>query len=124
MKRFEDKLMEYGYRITKQRAELISFFSKKHRPISAQDLAKKMFSADRASVYRTLNILENLSLVTVDIINNEKLYCSSEKPYHYIVCKKCGYTETIKCDHHFSKHQNFKNVQHRLTLRGICYKCS
>jgi len=124
MNRFEEKLLKQGYRITKPRAELISFFSKKHHPISAQELSQKIKSVNRASVYRVLSIFEKLSLVTVDIVNNEKFYCSSEKPHHHIVCTECGHMETVKCNHYFEKHKNFNNIHHQLTLRGICNKCS
>jgi len=124
MKRFEEKLINSRYKITKPRAALISFFSKKHKPISAQSLAKKITSVDRASIYRALGIFEKLSLVTVDIVHNEKLYCSSEKPHHHIVCTECGRIEVVECNHHFNGYKNFKNIQHQLTLTGICNKCS
>lgn len=119
----KEKLISAGYRITKPRVELLSFFSGKHRPISAQNLSKKLESVDRASVYRALAIFEKLSLVNVDVVRGEKLYCSSEKPHHHIICKQCGYIEAIKCNHNYNKHKNFVNIEHHLTLSGICKNC-
>lgn len=122
MNNFREKLIENGYKITKAREALISFFTKKHKPISAQNLAKKMKSIDRASVYRTLNLFEKLSLLNIEIINKEKLYCFAEKPHHHIVCTKCGYIETIECRHNFHSN-NFTNIQHQMTVTGLCNKC-
>ena len=67
MEKIKEKLIERGYKITKVREVLMSFFSRKHKPISAQNLAKLIKTIDRASVYRTLNIFENLAWETDEI---------------------------------------------------------
>ncbi len=123
MEKIKEKLIERGYKVTKARQILISYFSKKHKPISAQNLARLIKTIDRASVYRTLNIFENLGLLNVEIINKEKLYCFAEKPHHHIICTKCGYIETIKCEHNY-KSKNFTKITHQLSLSGLCNKCS
>jgi Fe2+ or Zn2+ uptake regulation protein len=94
-----------------------------HSALSARDLAKKLKNIDQASVYRTLNLLEELHLVNVEMVDKEKLYCLAGEPHHHIICKLCGYMEKIKCDHQFGKFKNFTNVFHQLTLTGVCNKC-
>jgi len=86
-------------------------------------LHKKIKKGDLASVYRTLNLFEELQIVNVEIINKEKLYCLAGEPHHHIICRQCGYIEVVKCDHCFNNYKNFTDVYHQMTLTGICNKC-
>lgn len=118
------QLTQAGYKCTKPRQEVLQFLAKNHHAISAQDLHKQITKVDRASVYRALNLFEELGLVLVEYINNEKLYCLAGDPHHHIICKKCGYMEEIPCTHSLNNFNNFTNVQHQLTLTGVCSKCT
>lgn len=99
---------------------------KKHQGIiSAQKLAKKVRDIDRASVYRALNLFAELGAVNVEIIGKEKLYCLAGHPHHHIICRRCGYIEDFPCTNlEFKKFKNFIDIEHRLTLTGLCRKCS
>ena len=79
---------------------------------------------DKASVYRTLNLLEELGIVNIENFNNEKLYCLSADPHHHIICKKCGFSEEVPCTYEHYNFSNFSNVQHQMTLTGVCNKCN
>lgn len=123
MTKAEQKVTETGYKITSPRLAVIEYLSLHHSPISARDLHKIIKTANQASVYRALNLLEELQIVNVETVKKEKLYCLSDEPHHHIVCRECGYMETVKCDHHFSHYKNFNNVYHQLTLTGVCNNC-
>jgi Fur family peroxide stress response transcriptional regulator len=116
-------LVEAGYKMTTPRILVLEKLSVFHHPISARDLHKKIKVVNCASVYRTLNLFEELHLVNVEVIEKEKLYCLADKPHHHIICKKCGYIEKIKCRHSFNHFKNFSNIHHQLTLTGLCNKC-
>ncbi|MBU0546179.1 transcriptional repressor [Patescibacteria group bacterium] len=124
MKKTVAKLTQAGYKMTKARLAILNFLSTHHSPISARNLHKKNKTFDRASVYRTLNLFEDLHIVNVEVIEKEKLYCFAEKPHHHIICTKCGYTESVKCSHNLGNFKNFKDVYHQLTLTGTCKKCT
>lgn len=124
MTKAEQKIIKTGYKVTAPRSAVIKQLSSTHTPISARDLHRKIKTVDQASVYRALNLFEELQIVNVEIVNKEKLYCLADEPHHHIVCRKCGHMESIKCKHHFNKIKNFTNVYHRLTLTGVCHKCS
>lgn len=124
MENIKQKLVEAGYKLTTPRVAVLEGFAKLHNPISARALHKKIKRIDRASVYRTLNLFEELHLVNIEVIEKEKLYCLSTVPHHHIICKKCGYMEEIECDHNFGKFKNFNHVHHQLTLTGVCNKCT
>lgn len=120
----KQQLTKAGYKLTVPRIAALDGLSKLHNPISARSLHKKIGKIDRASVYRTLNLFEELHLVNVEVIKKEKIYCLASTPHHHIICKKCGYMEEIECNHNFGKFKNFNNVHHQLTLTGVCNKCA
>lgn len=123
MKKAQEQLIQAGYRLTKPRLGVLRCLAAHHGSLSAQALHDQINEFDRASVYRTLNLLEDLRIVNTEIINKEKVYCLAGEPHHHIICKKCGYMEKIKCDHAFGQFKNFKNVFHQLTLTGVCNRC-
>ncbi len=123
MEKLKQKLVEVGYKATKPRLAVLEFLTTNHTPISARDLHKKLKHFDRASVYRTLNLFEDLHLVNAEVVDKEKIYCSADKPHHHIICKKCGYMEKIECKHSFGHFKNFTSIYHQLTLTGVCNKC-
>jgi len=119
------RLTKLGYKLTEPRLKVLKSLEKEKTLISARKLHKKIKSVDRASVYRTLNLLENLHLVNVEILEKEKLYCLANHPHHHIICRKCGYAEEFDCDNNeFKKFNNFSNIHHQLTLTGVCNKCN
>lgn len=124
MTKAEQKISDLGYRMTKARLAVISHLSSVCSPISARNLHQKIKIVDRASVYRALNLFEELQIVNVETVNKEKLYCLADEPHHHIICRKCGHMESIKCDHHFFNLKNFSNIHHQLTLTGVCNQCN
>lgn len=119
------KLAKLEYKLTKPRLQVINSLEKEKKLISARNLHEKIKTIDRASVYRTLNLLEELHLVNVEIIEKEKLYCLANHPHHHIICRKCGYAEEFDCDNsEFKKFKNFSKIHHQLTLTGVCNNCN
>lgn len=124
MKNIQDILIKAGYKITAPRGLILAKLDKEHKPISARALHQKIKSINLASIYRTLNLFEELHIVNVELVNKEKLYCAASEPHHHIVCQKCGHMEEIACTHSFHNIKNFSNIHHQLTLSGLCNKCS
>jgi Fe2+ or Zn2+ uptake regulation protein len=124
MTKAEQKIIKTGYKMTAPRLAVIEHLSSTHSPISARDLHQKIKTVDQASVYRALNLFEELQIVNVEMVNKEKLYCLADEPHHHIICRKCGHMESIICEHHFNQLKNFTNIYHQLTLTGVCNKCN
>ncbi|MFA6426875.1 MAG: Fur family transcriptional regulator [Candidatus Magasanikbacteria bacterium] len=124
MKDFANILEHAGYKMTKPRSAILQFLSNHHTSLSAQDMHKNIKGVDQASVYRTLNVFEELHMVHVELFGKEKKYCLADEPHHHIICKKCGYMEKIKCTHSFKNVKHFKHVYHQLTLTGVCNQCN
>ena len=124
MKDILEQLKQHGYKLTKPREKVLEVLLQHYHAISAQDIHHKIKIVDKASVYRVLNLLEELGLVNIENVNNEKLYCLVTEPHHHVICKKCGYSEEVSCTYSFGDFKNFTNVQHQLTLTGVCKKCN
>lgn len=123
MEKLKNRLKQAGYKLTRPRLLILGCLANSHRPMSARGLFKKIKIFDQASVYRTLNLFEKLHLVNAELANKEKIYCLADKPHHHIVCRKCGYSERIKCHHSFGNFKNFKDLAHQFVVSGLCNKC-
>jgi len=122
---FKKTLTQAGYKLTGPRLAVLTYLEKQKKITSARDLSKKIKKYNQASVYRSLNLFEELLIVNTEIVEKEKLYCLAKHPHHHIICRQCGYSEEFPCnkDHILNQYKNFNNVQHQLTLTGICQKC-
>jgi Fur family transcriptional regulator, ferric uptake regulator len=121
----KQKIKQAGYKLTKPRLIVLDELSKTHQPLCAQDIHKKLNQKiDLASIYRTLNLFVSIGIVFKERLEEKDLYYLSEGQHHHIICRECGYSECISCDHIFKNIKNFTNISHNLTISGICKKCS
>ncbi len=83
------------------------------------------------TVYRTLNLLEENSLVTsLSFGINGKKFELSNKPHHdHLICQKCGKIiefhdpKIEQLQEKIAKIHDFKLTHHLMQLYGICKKC-
>jgi len=120
----EKLITSSGHRLTKPRRLVLGALEIIDHPISAQALHESLNKEiDLVSVYRTLNLLESLSVVHKERFKNEEMYYLSRKPHHHIFCRKCGAARSIPCDHLFLRVKGYKEIEHSLNITGICKKC-
>lgn len=124
MKEIKKKLKEAGYKLTRPRMAVLSVLKKSERPVTAKYIFGQVEKIDLVSVYRTLALLEELSLVNCEVLNGEKIYCLALHPHHHIVCRKCGKIESFECRHHFEDFKGFSDVKHQMLVSGICNNCN
>jgi Fe2+ or Zn2+ uptake regulation protein len=136
MKELLESLKSNGYKITEQRKSIIQVLtSYNNKFISVETLfneSKKIYSkTNMSTVYRNLEILENLNLIH-KILTKEgiSLYqlISTTTHHHHIICKRCGKTEVIDfCPissfEKLSKNKNFTLTDHKFELYGYCFNC-
>jgi len=120
-----DKILQNnGYKLTKPRLAIIKLFDQHIRPLSCRDIFLKLNKKyDLASIYRTLTLLKALDIVQEDRINKESYYFFSRKHHHHITCRKCGKIADVTCRNINIRVSNFKNIQHQLSITGICNNC-
>ena len=89
-------LRENGYRLTPQRMMVLEAIEASHDHISAEEIYSQIIakfpSVNISTVYRTLELLKRLGLVTeTDLGGGRVRYHPAEKGHHHhLVCQKCG----------------------------------
>lgn len=90
------KLNEQGYRLTPQRIMIVSAIENSSDHISAEEIyaqvAAKFPNVNISTVYRTLELLTRLGLVTETVLGGGRVrYHPVEKGHHHhLVCQECG----------------------------------
>ena len=91
-----DRLNELGYRLTPQRVMVLSAIENSDSHISAEEIyaqiKAKYPQVNISTVYRTLDLLKRLSLVTeTDLGEGRVRYHPEDKgKHHHLVCQECG----------------------------------
>ena len=91
-----DKLSKLGYRLTPQRIMIVSAIEDSHDHISAEEIysqvVAKFPNVNISTVYRTLELLQQLGLVTeTDLGGGRVRYHPTDKGHHHhLICQECG----------------------------------
>ncbi len=136
MKPLENRLVEtlraHGVRSTVARKAVFATLQDAPKPLTLQEIAEKTKSADRASVYRTLELFEKLRIVSIVLIGWKKrfeLAAPFKSHHHHIYCEYCSKVVSIdsssleKLIKTISEQKGFHLHQHTLELSGICKSC-
>jgi len=134
--RFKQTLKQESLRLTTQRLAILEdiLASEEHRECDDifLSLREKGIPVSRATIYRTLDILEKAGFVCkMDIGDGRFRYESKQTQSHHdhIICLECGKIvefvdhEIERRQKHISREHGFKLVQHRHQLFGICEDC-
>jgi Fur family ferric uptake transcriptional regulator len=90
------KLGEHGYRLTPQRLMILSAIEDSDDHISAEEIYGQIVAkypyVNISTVYRTLELLKGLGLVTeTDFGEGRVRYHPADKGHHHhLVCQECG----------------------------------
>jgi len=130
------KLIEQGYRLTPQRMMVFAAIEDSDDHISAEEIYAQVITkyshVNISTVYRTLELLKRLGLVTeTDLGGGRARYHPAGKGHHHhLVCQECGkiidldesvlssLRSTLLCEYQFSA-----DLRH-LAIFGRCAKCS
>jgi len=90
------KLVELGYRLTPQRMMVLSAIESSEDHISAEEIYTQVVAkypyVNISTVYRTLELLKRLGLVTeTDFGGGRVRYHPADRGHHHhLVCQQCG----------------------------------
>lgn len=131
-------LKNNGLKITPPRRAILQFFLDTPRYHSPEEvwqlLRKKLKTIGLPTVYRNLERLSSIGVLTKVMREDRQLYyslCLSEegKHHHHLVCLECGRIGLLE-DCHFEKQiklverkTQFKVKSHFLQVEGLCSKC-
>jgi Fur family transcriptional regulator, ferric uptake regulator len=128
-------LKEKGYRLTPQRLMVLETLHEAEGHISAPEIFARVQSkypyVNKSTVYRTLQLLKDLELVTETKLGEDTLYYhpAEKGHHHHLICEHCGKAveidenvfasleTTLRADYGFSA-----DLKH-LAIRGRCLTC-
>ena len=130
------KLSEQGYRLTPQRMMVLAAIEGSDDHISAEEIYAQVITkyphVNISTVYRTLELLKRLGLVTeTDLGGGRVRYHPADKGHHHhLVCQECG--KIIDLDESvlsslrstlLREYQFSADLRH-LAIFGRCAKCN
>lgn len=131
--RFKATLRRHGYSTTKARQAVFAALSGQEPQTIAQ-LIKACAGVDRASIYRTISLLEQLGIVQrLQIGWKYKLELSGDfmEHHHHLSCTGCGNVIALPEDaaieqrlYALAASQHFTPTDHQLEIRGLCKACA
>ncbi len=129
-----DKFQEQGYKITPQRREVFNILvNNKTHPKAEEiyaELEARMPDVSLATVYNTLNILEELGMIdAINIVGDDSVhYDPNTEPHDHLYCICCHRIVDIpkdRHDPHFSEEEllGFRIIKRHVTYYGYCPNC-
>jgi Fur family ferric uptake transcriptional regulator len=124
-----------GYRLTEPRRRLAALIAARGGHFTAGDLVADAragrLRVGRATVFRTLEVLEELGAVErLDLPTGEHAYVVCQRAHHHhIVCSSCGRTIQIEdaglrvVVGEIARRTGYRVDEHRLELFGMCPSC-
>jgi len=130
------KLSEQGYRLTPQRMMILSAIENSDDHISAEEIYAQVLAkyphVNISTVYRTLELLKQLGLVTeTDLGGGRVRYHPADKGHHHhLVCTECGaiidLDESLLASLESTLLREYKFIAdlRHLAIFGRCANCS
>jgi len=130
------KLGELGYRLTPQRVMILSAIENSDDHVSAEEIYAQVMAkypnVNISTVYRTLELLKRLGLVTeTDFGEGRVRYHPADKGHHHhLVCRECGtiidLDESVMVpvkDALLREYKFIADLEH-MAIFGRCVNCS
>jgi|SRR4051794_16854224 len=127
------RLNEAGFRAGAARLRVIELLGGESCAVTALEIDRRLPNVGRASVYRTLEQLEQLGLVHRVDVGGEVVAFERNDPgghHHHMVCVRCGRLEPFsdtaleEAIEAIGKRADFSIATHDVLLRGVCPRCS
>ena len=129
-----ERLEGSGVRNTAPRRAVIAAALRRSRPFTAQQLVAELRGTGRATVFRTLDLLVRLGVLSRmhAVIEGERcvryMRCEPEH-HHHLRCRACGRVEEIEAADlerrlgAIAARRGFLSVAHEVEIAGLCPRC-
>jgi Fur family ferric uptake transcriptional regulator len=130
-----EQLQQRGMRVTPQRSIIFDAIEQLDGHITAEDIYQQVQQVNPyislATVYRTLELLQDLNLITPTNLGGSQTYFALEGhgKHHHLVCHICGQIEefsdtllnSLRAD--LVKHHGFTPKISHMSIFGTCTNC-
>ncbi len=119
------KLQQAGYKQTKPRLAVAQWITTHKGIFSAKELIAELPGVEQTSVYRTVQLLEELDLIHPVLTNHgEKHYEAHEEDHHHhVVCTSCEKSVAVECEVTRQAVEGFSHLHHSVVFTGLCEQC-
>jgi Fur family ferric uptake transcriptional regulator len=128
------RLRQAGYRMTPQRRAIVAEVVTMDGHISAPAVARKvqasMPGVDHSTVYRTLDLLEELGVLSHSHLERGPEYHRVGEARHvHLTCSSCGRQDDLSADEvtelerTVQRHHGFMPDMTHFAISGLCAKC-
>jgi len=126
------RLNEAGFRAGAARRQVIELLEGERCAVTALEIDRRLPAVGRASVYRTLEQLEQLGLINRVDVGGEVAAFERNDPgghHHHMVCVRCGRLVPFedpsleRAIHRVGEGAEFEVTSHDVLLRGVCPRC-
>lgn len=126
------RLERAGYRTGAARREVVELLAGERCAVTALEIDRRLDSVGRASVYRTLEQLEQLHVIQRVEIGGDAAGFERVDPdghHHHLVCEDCGRLAPFadrsleRAIEAVSREAEFEVSAHDVVLRGTCPEC-
>lgn len=132
-----DVLTAHGVRATAPRIRILELIRSRPETFTAEQICDQVPQVGRATVYRTLRLLQEAGAICKVVMpNGEMAYSSSQADpddahHHHAVCTECGSVRTF-CERSIERAINAISaladlgnvVGHRIEVYDICQNCT
>ncbi len=130
-----EDLRQRGYRLTPQREMILLAIHQSEGHASAEEIYEKVQTlnpcVDISTVYRTLELLKDLHLVSETDLGGGCLRYEliSKGRHHHVVCRKCGkmmcvdHSLLVPLEATLLEEYGFKADIEHLAIFGLCKEC-
>ncbi len=135
-KKFEEYLRENGLKVTDSRKKILRAIVNSEDHFTADEFHMREFgqngSVSRATVYRTLDVLEECGLVRKMVMRNGKSYYESKignTHHQHMICIECNKIKEFPGEslvdqlNMLCEGMNFEVFCHDIKVHGICREC-
>lgn len=133
--RLIEELQARGMRATPQRAIIFEVIEKLEGHITAEEIFEQVQKVNPyvslATVYRTLELLQELNLINQTNFGRSQAYFALKDhgPHHHLVCTECGYIEefsdevfdAVRTD--LKARYGFEAHTEHMSIFGRCKRC-
>jgi Fur family ferric uptake transcriptional regulator len=130
--RASKRFNEAGFRTGAARRQVIELLDGEDCALTALEIDRRLPRVGRATVYRTLEQLEDLELVHRVDVGGESVAYERDDPtghHHHMVCIRCGRLVPFENQaleqaiHAVAEQAEFEVTAHDVLLRGVCPRC-
>ena len=137
LEKWQAALHQNGYRVTQPRLQVMRILANSEIPLTPQDIYQRTLALDSppgiASVYRTLEMLDDLGLIqNIHLPDGcHSIYPVVEGHKHLLICTCCSQTRVVEGNEgiadyikRIEEQTSYQVNEHWLQLFGICQECN